>query len=75
MKMEWGIEQEFFGDGETKQHLQTVAPGFDSSNGTKELTSMSEILFFKTRVLLDTVMSLIEPVTCCSCLPSLRLLF
>lgn len=24
MKMEWGFEQECFGDGESEQHLQTV---------------------------------------------------
>lgn len=43
--MEWGFEQESFGDGESEQRLQTVAPASDSSNGTKELTSMTEIYF------------------------------
>lgn len=30
--------------GESEQHLHTAAPGFDSFNGTKELSSMAEML-------------------------------
>lgn len=44
MKLEWGLGQGIFGDGESEHHGKTVAPGSDSSNGIKNLASMMKLL-------------------------------
>lgn len=44
MKIELGLGQGTIGDGQSVHHLKTAAPKSDSSNGIKELASMTELL-------------------------------